>query len=309
MVKRSCYIVMLIPLLVSLTYAREANVYRFKEFIEVKPQPKAKLVELWIPLPRNDSFQEVRDLKISSPLPFTINTDDEYGNSYLYIKHKGSLNKTLKVKVEARIVRKEVSPKTWGKEIPIRYLLRDRLIPLSVFAEMAKQITQGKEGSLTKLRAIYDYVVSHLKYDKSGKGWGRGDAIWACSTKRGNCTDFHSLFIALARVSGIPSIFEIGIPIPKRGGKIKGYHCWVLAFPGGKIYGIDASEAAKHPEKKEYFFGHLSPNRISLTRGRDLLLSPAQHGERINFLYKAYLEVDLTPHPKSVKTVYEVYPE
>ena len=44
MVKRSCYIVMLIPLLVSLTYAREANIYRFKEFIEVKPQPKAKLV-------------------------------------------------------------------------------------------------------------------------------------------------------------------------------------------------------------------------------------------------------------------------
>ena len=289
--------------------ANGANVYRFQELVEVKPQPKAKLVELWIPLPRNDSFQEVRDLKISSPLPFTINTDGEYGNRYVYIRHEGGLNKAINVKVEAKVVRKEVSPETWKKEIPLRYLLRDRLIPLSEFAEMAKQITKGKADSLSKLRAIYDYVVSHMKYDKSGKGWGRGDAIWACSTKRGNCTDFHSLLIALARVSGIPSIFEIGIPVPKGGGKIKGYHCWVLAFPNGKIYGIDASEAAKHPEKREYFFGHLSPDRISLTRGRDLLLSPAQHGERVNFLYKAYLEVDLEPHPKAVKTTYKVYPE
>jgi len=305
----SCLKVASLVLFLFSTVAYSANIYRFRSIVEVTPQPNAELVEIWIPLPRDDVFQEVRNLKVYSPYPFTVNTDNEYGNNYLYIRHRGGLKKMLKVEIEAEITRREVSPVVWRKEIPLKYLLSDRLIPVSEFVGLASKITKGKTSELGELKAIYDYVVAHMKYDKSGKGWGRGDAVWACSAKRGNCTDFHSLFIALTRASGIPAVFEIGFPIPERGGKIKGYHCWVMAFPNDKIYGIDASEAAKHPEKKKYFFGHLSPDRISITRGRDLLLSPAQHGERINFLYKAYLEVNMQPKQEDIKTTYIVYPE
>jgi len=78
--------------------------------------------------------------------------------------------------------------------------------------------------------------------------------------------------MALARAAGIRVLFEIGLSVPPKGGVIKGYHCWLLAFPTGWLYGLDASEAAKNPEKRGYFFGHLCENRILLTRGRDLLL-------------------------------------
>ncbi len=280
----------------------------FKEEVKIKPQPKAKLVEIWIPLPREGKFQRVSSLTVSSPFPFTINTESEYGNRFVYIRHEGKLEKGIKIKIEAKITRKEAVPQPFLQPVPIRYLLPDRLIPLNMFSQLARQITKDKRDEISRLKAIYEYVVSHMKYDKTGKGWGRGDAVWACASKKGNCTDFHSLFIALSRSIGIPAVFEIGLPINKKG-LVKGYHCWVFAFPAGRIYGIDASEAAKHPEKREYFFGHLSPDRIAITRGRDLLLSPAQHGGRINFLYKAYMEVDLQPSKKGIETTYYVYPK
>ena len=31
-----------------------------------------------------------------------------------------------------------------------------------------------------------------------------GDAVWACTSKYGNCTDFHSLFIGMARSPASP---------------------------------------------------------------------------------------------------------
>src|SRR5580692_5060990 len=76
----------------------------------------------------------------------------------------------------------------------------DTLVPITGLpAELAAKVTQGKTQPLDKARAIYDYVFTTLKYDKTGTGWGRGDVLYACDAKKGNCTDFHSLFIAMAR--------------------------------------------------------------------------------------------------------------
>src|ERR1035438_3068951 len=95
-------------------------------------------------------------------------------------------------------------------------------------------------------------------YDKTGKGWGRGDIYYACQERRGNCTDFHAIFIGYARALGIPARFAIGFPLPAdRGeGKIAGYHCWAEFYAKGIGWiPVDASEAAKNPAKREYFFG------------------------------------------------------
>src|SRR5260370_352374 len=63
-----------------------------------------------------------------------------------------------------------------------------------IIGELVGEETRGMQDPLAKARAIYDYVIATMRYDKSGSGWGNGDAIWACTAKRGNCTDFHSLF-------------------------------------------------------------------------------------------------------------------
>ncbi|RUM42640.1 MAG: transglutaminase [Desulfurobacterium sp.] len=268
--------------------------YLLTEEVDLRPQPKAKLVEVWIPVPYENKWQRIKSIKVESPFPYLLQEEKEYGNRFIYIRKEGGLKEPVRVKLTVVVERDELKPEKNTSSVPLRYYLSDRLVPVERFREMAKRVTAGKKTALEKLKAIYDYVVSNMKYDKSGKGWGRGDALWACDAKRGNCTDFHSLFIALTRASGIPALFEIGFPI-NGDGEVKGYHCWVLAFPDGYTYGIDASEAAKHPEKREYFFGHLCEKRIGITRGRDILLAPPQHGGRLNYIYKPYEEVDLQP--------------
>ena len=58
---------------------------------------------------------------------------------------------------------------------------------------------------------------------------------------------------------------------------------------------IDASEAAKAPEKREYFFGAHDENRIEFSRGRDLVLVPPQQGEPLNFFIYPYAELNGQP--------------
>jgi transglutaminase-like putative cysteine protease len=63
-----------------------------------------------------------------------------------------------------------------------RYLEPDKLVPLNgVIADLAKELTAGDTTTLAKARHIYDYVLATMRYDKSGEGWGRGDAVWACT--------------------------------------------------------------------------------------------------------------------------------
>jgi transglutaminase-like putative cysteine protease len=144
---------------------------------------------------------------------------------------------------------------------------------------------------VAQARALYDWVFAHMQYDKSVPGWGLGDIPYCLKIGKGNCTDFHTLFIALARASGIPARWSIGFPLAYGGDgaggeqKVQGYHCWAEFYaPGAGWVPVDISEARKHPELKDYFFGSLSGNRILFTRGRDLLLEPDGSGRRLNYL-------------------------
>ena len=108
----------------------------------------------------------------------------------------------------------------------------------------------GAKTDLEKARAIYEHVVSTVTYDKTGQGWGRGDIYYACDARRGNCTDFHAVFIGYCRAVGIPARFSIGFPLPPERGaaEVKGYHCWAEFFtPETGWVPVDASEAAKNP--------------------------------------------------------------
>ena len=140
-----------------------------------------------------------------------------------------------------------------------------------------------------------------MRYDKTSSGWGRGDAVWACDAKRGNCTDFHSPFIGMLRVDGIPAGFDIGFPLPenKDKGDIAGYHCWAefYARKTGWIP-VDISEAWKAKQKEDYFFGSVDANRVQLSTGRDIALSPKQDGPALNYFVYPYVEVDGKPYDK-----------
>jgi len=270
----------------------------------------AKISRIWIPLPQSDRYQTIRNLKIETPFAYTERRDREYGNKYLYLQVPASkFAQPAEVRMTFEVTRHEhrvalqadrVNPQSQLTPPNLqRFLQPDRLVPLQgTIAELSAQETHGLQDPLAKARAIYSYVVAIMRYDKSGTGWGNGDAIWACTAKRGNCTDFHSLFIGMMRAAGIPARFEIGFPLPadQHDGAIPGYHCWAEFYvePYGWIP-VDASEAWKHPDKKDYFFGAHDDNRLQFTVGRDIRLDPPQQGDPLNYFVYPYAEVDGKP--------------
>lgn len=284
--------------------------FQFTYVAHVPAQADAtKVLRLWIPVPQSNAYQTIRNLKISSPIAGTLKREDEYGNNYIFLELTGTqVQKPFDVTVQTDVTRREHrvalsaaahEPADGTAASPAylkRFLAPDLMVPTNgLIAQVAQQATQGARTPLEKARAIYEYVVSNMRYDKTGEGWGRGDAIFACTAKRGNCTEFHSLFIGMARAEGIPARFEIGFQLPaeQTAGPVPGYHCWAEFYvqPYGWIP-VDASEAWKHPEKHEYFFGAHDADRIQFTVGRDLQLNPSPENGRLNYFVYPYAEAD-----------------
>jgi transglutaminase-like putative cysteine protease len=247
-------------------------------------------------------------------MPYEVVTEPRYGNrSFRFSARPGVAEQraTLRIEVERRehihrpasIAAAPVSP--GPAPVPrdaeaTRWLQPDVHVPLDERVHhLAEETAAGKSTPAAKARAVYDYTVAELKYDKSGEGWGRGDIYWACDHKRGNCTDFHAVFIGLSRALGIPARFEIGFSVPsdRPEGEIAGYHCWADFYLDG--FGwvpVDASEANKHPPLRDYFFGAHDANRVLFTVGRDLVL-PGMAGEPLNYFIYPYAEVDGVAYP------------
>ncbi|HEX8354077.1 MAG TPA: transglutaminase domain-containing protein [Pyrinomonadaceae bacterium] len=286
--------------------------FEFEYKATVKEIPAgARRVDFWIPVPHDDPFQKITELRIDSPHPYRVD-DAEFGNRVLHIGLNDPPPAGFTVTMRFKAVRREhvqerlqepARPGRVGKPDAeaARWLGPDRLVPLDDKIRLwAKEVVDaaGAKTDLQKARAIYNHIVATVKYDKSGQGWGRGDIYYACDARRGNCTDFHAIFIGYARAVGIPARFSIGFPLPAdRGeGQVSGYHCWAEFYLGGVGWvPVDASEAAKDPSRREYFFGAHDENRVEFTRGRDLVLKPRQRGEPLNYFIYPYAEVDGKP--------------
>jgi transglutaminase-like putative cysteine protease len=275
----------------------------------------ARHLTLWIPLPRETPAQRVEDLEIRCDLPHRIVKDPVYGNYLLFAQAEEELPEEVTVDVSFVVHRKgyQVLQGMRIGDVEIhpadleRFLQPDRLVPIDgPIAERARRAVAGKTTTLEKARAIYEDVLRTMKYDKSGSGWGRGDALYACDVGRGNCTDFHSLFIGMCRASGIPARFVIGFPVPSdtSAGTITGYHCWAEFYDEELGWvPVDASEAWKHPEKRDFLFGGLDPNRVEFTMGRDIPLVPEDEApaEPVNYLIYPLVYVDGQPYQGVVK--------
>jgi transglutaminase-like putative cysteine protease len=262
-------------------------------------------LRLWIPLARSDDFQTVKVVSQKGDLPLRQTREGEYGNEMLYAESSKADKDGYNFEVVYDVIRRQGSPHETGVlqvSERQRLLSADKLVPTTGLpAELAlKQVAAVNGGDYEKGRAIYDYVLANMRYDKTGAGWGHGDTLYACSAKHGNCTDFHSLFISMARSQNIPARFEIGFPIPvdKHAADIPGYHCWADFYT--KDHGwvpLDISEAWKHPEQREFFFGHWDDNRVQFSVGRDITLSPKQDGDPLNYFVYPYVELDRKDYP------------
>ena len=150
-----------------------------------------------------------------------------------------------------------------------------------------------------------DDVVSLYQQAKTEGGdytFGNGNSLYACDIGVGNCTDYHSYFMSLARTLEIPARFHMGFPIPVGNeGTIGGYHCWADYYVEDEgWYPVDISEADKAPNKKDYFFGTVSENRVEMMVGRDFILE-GYGEETVNLFIYPLLEIDDVPSTSFTK--------
>jgi transglutaminase-like putative cysteine protease len=280
---------------VTLTYSFE---------IENLP-PNASRIRAWVPIPLMNSHQHLEDFRVLGDWSYNIVTEPEYGNRFIHLDlSQGAIKRSEKIPVNITftvtrwVYRVGDQPGDEKKETPAtlhRFLSPDRLVPIGgKIAEEARRVAGSASSPLEKAKLLYDNVVQSVRYDNTGIGWGRGDAIYACEVRKGNCTDFHSLFIGEARSLGIPARFKIGLALPKGSfeGVIHGYHCWAEFYVEGKGWiPLEASEASKNPEKKDAFFGRLDENRVEFSLGRDIRL-PGASAEALNYILYPHIEVD-----------------
>ncbi len=289
-------------------YLKPASVRIFSiEYVgKVSGVPEgAKRLRVWMPVPQNSTVQRIRALSFS-PKP-RLNTEPKYGNKMAYWEFENPApSNELRMNFVCRRLEIRVDLARLGSDGQdaaaqfISFKQPDKLVLVDdEIRKLSHEVTAGKQTTLEKSRAIYDYVLRNMTYDKNHAGWGLGSTRHACDVGKGNCTDFHALFNSLCRAEGIASSFEMGLYLPYEKGKeepLGSYHCWAFfRVPGKTWVPVDCSEGNRIAERRHYFFGAHTPNRVTLSTGRDLVLEPRQAGEPLNYFLNPYAEADGKP--------------
>jgi len=294
------------------TASQTERSFRFEYRIEVPAtQDLDRPTRLFVPIATDSPAQDVLDVQIRSPIEGTIGTESKYGNRFWQAEIPSGRAEPVEIKFTYEIRRRVDRAQMRSSEAqpaarfltPNERVAVDHPILHPILAEIRAASPNADQAG--RARAIYDWVVSNVEYKKVGNGWGNGDTFWACNERYGNCTDFHSLFISLARTEGIPAKFEMGFPVPddRDGGEIAGYHCWVAFWlPERGWVPIDASEAFKYPEKRDFYFGSHPADRLHFSTGRDLRLGPDHQGPPLNYFIYPYTEIDGRSTDLEIKT-------
>jgi len=275
--------------------------------------PDAETLTLFLPIAADTTGQRILevDVEASDGVRGCFGREDRHGNRFWVAELPARRPSQTRIVVKYDVVRDVVrAGDDAGDARSARaFLGADARVPVDhpILEPILEEVRAAspEASPADRARAIYDWVVDNVEYKKTGTGWGNGDTFWACNERYGNCTDFHSLFISLARTEGIPARFEMGFPVPldRTGGTIAGYHCWVeFWLPNEGWVPIDASEASKHPAKRELFYGTHPADRLQLSRGRDLQLGEAHRDRRLNYFVYPYLEADGRKRDVAVET-------
>jgi transglutaminase-like putative cysteine protease len=305
----------------------------------------AREVRAWLALPDDrDDAQDVGKLKtdMQGPVGSTIKAKeirDELGNRMLYVTAQGPEG-TLVLTTRFELARREVVADTDPADTrPLSSKEREKMAPYlgehanvvatPAIREAAREVVGDEQNPVRQARLLYDWVLERtqywVKFPAEMKASGLGSSTYCYDKGTGNCTDFHSLYVASARSVGLPSrlIYGSFLKEPLDGAdKDQSYHCWVefwapeigwipldvavadvfvddFALDDANRSLVDLTVAAGYhgpdPVLVDYYFGNLEARRVSWHKGRDLRPEQAPSAGPIAALPKAHVEIDGTP--------------
>ena len=302
---------------------------------DLSEHDKGKEVDLWVPYPYSSKVQDISGIQVTGDFAESaIYTDKKYQTPILYARwDKGSLSRRLQLTFNAlrqEVVKRDLPEEetAWNKNDFTKWLTPTSLGPVDgPVGELAAKITKGKNTTLQKAKAIYDWTCENMYRNPQTIGCGKGNVCLLLQTPGGKCTDIHSVFVALCRAAGVPAREIFGIRLGK--GDMQDIsswqHCWAEFYlPGFGWVPVDPTDVIKlmlkknltleDPETAElrrYFWGAWDAYRVELATGRDLILNPPQNGNPLNTFGYPYAEVEGEPldfyEPASFKYSFTSY--
>ena len=289
--------------------------------VNLKDAAKSKRAELWLPYPVSDANQNITDVNINASKGAKIGVEKsaKSGAVYLHatwIRPSKTPTLTMSFRVNSHYSKNKDIKET-SKVFPVevlKYLEATPSLPIDKgFCAEASMEFINKDSILEKAKGVYSWVIEHTFRDESVKeGCGLGLPIRTISEKDGGgkCADISSVFVALARASGIPTRDVYGLRVdPAKSGEITGnYHCWtefylpgtgwVMADPADvrkKMLGENLDDVNDPASKKwaEFFWGGDDLLRIALNRDtRETILSEATAQTPLTYFMYPYAEID-----------------
>ncbi|AKD38733.1 transglutaminase [Pasteurella multocida subsp. multocida OH4807] len=192
-----------------------------KSFDLAVPKGSKGETNLWVPLPFNNEYQEVKSVKFEGNYKSAyITENNQYGAKTLFANWDENADKRdLKIQLVSQT--KDREPMLQGAlkdyQVPnkIRYSVDvlEYLKPTThiktngIVKEYADKIVGKETNPLKKAELIHQWIVNNMERDNSVLGCGDGDVekILTAGVLKGKCTDINSVFVALARASDIPA--------------------------------------------------------------------------------------------------------
>ena len=295
----------------------------------------------WVPLPAvepSDWFRPLGDAWSGNATRATVVTDRVYGARMIAARWDGQAD--LKGAMKDQGAAGDAADGTAQLTVTSRFETRNRVAAMAqgaaaprldaasrrfhtaptelirtdgIVAETARRVVGAARSDEAKARAIYDWICEQTHRDPKTRGCGLGDVVAMLESGNlgGKCADLNTLFVALARASGLPARDVYGLRVaPSAFGYrslgaatadvTRAQHCraevwladrgWVAVDPADvrKIIleeppGTLTLADARVRVARETLFGAWEMNWMPYNRGHDLELVGAR-GPRIPFL-------------------------
>lgn len=259
----------------------------------------AGTVEAWIPAPiENTAFQTVVSREFQGNATVIRLGSAKTGDAnFVYAKwvnvEKPELIVTNVIETEDRTQPLSESSGMVFYTQPTAHVQTDGIV-----SETARKIIGKIKDPDQKARAIYDWIIERASRDPDTRGCGLGDVktTLTVGNLRGKCADINSLFVGLARASGIPAreVFgqrvaasNLSPSLGKEGDNSKAQHCraeyysknkkgWIPVDPADvrKVI-LEENLEFSNPRIKQIsdsLFGRWDGNWIAFNHARDFVL-------------------------------------
>ena len=256
------------------------------------PQGSDGVLKLWIPVPEDTHFQQLRSMKFNGNYQdASVTANNSYAAKTLFAtwpNAKGKPTMTVEMVIETQdwepmkngALKNYKAPKKISYPADVeRYLKPTAHMPVDGIVKQTADRIVGKETDpLKKARLIYNWVSANMFRDNDVIGCGSGDvaAILKNNQMGGKCTDINSVFVALSRAVGIPAREMFGIRLGKA---IKMAPYSKTAFGSADSNGVANVSGGQHCRAMFYLagFGWVPADPADVTKMR--LTEKKQHSD------------------------------